>query len=74
MRPGLITSVPLIVPGWQMKRFTEAVKEKWEDAVVSLKEEMQALKDENTKLRAENNQMREEAGSSPAPSPPEDKG
>lgn len=53
----------------EMKRFTDAVKEKWEDAVVSLKEEMQALKDENATLRAENNDLREQAGSSPMPSP-----
>ena len=52
-----------------MRRFTEAVKEKWEDAVVSLKEEMQALKDDNAKVRAENNLLREEAGNSPVPSP-----
>jgi len=53
----------------EMKRFTEAVKEKWEDAVISLKEEMQAIKDENAKLHAENNVLREELGNSPAPSP-----
>jgi hypothetical protein len=53
----------------EMKRFTEAVKAKWEDAVVTLKEEMQALKDDNTKLRTENNVLREEAGNSPAPAP-----
>jgi len=53
----------------EMRRFTEAVKEKWEDAVVSLKEEMQALKDDNAKVRAENNLLREEAGNSPVPSP-----
>ena len=36
-----------------MKRFTEAVKEKWETAVVNLKEEMQVLQDENDRLKAE---------------------
>lgn len=56
----------------EMKRFTEAVKEKWEDAVVSLKEEMTTLKEENTKLRSENNALREEAGNSPVPAPSPD--
>jgi len=58
----------------EMRRFTEAVKEKWEEAVVSLKEEMLALKEDNSKLRAENNTLREEAGNSPMPSPPEPSG
>jgi len=53
----------------EMRRFTEAVKEKWEDAVVSLKEEMQALKDVNAKLREDNNALLVSAGNSPLPSP-----
>jgi phage terminase small subunit len=54
----------------EMKQFTEAVKAKWEEAVLNLKEEMQSLKDENAKLREENKQFREQVGDSPLPSPP----
>lgn len=45
----------------EMQQFADAVKAKWEDAVVTLKEEMQGLKDENATLRVEIGTLQEAA-------------
>ena len=48
----------------QMMKFTTALKEKWEEAVTNLKEEMAMLKQENDNLYSQNVQMREQLGES----------